>query len=180
MLFRVTQTILNLFLLVLLILAAAILSSFVHLPGGYKSYVVLTGSMAPAIQPGSLIVVRAAGQYAVSDIITRSTSDPKVTVTHRIIEIVATGDGVQYRTKGDANGMADGDLVSNGEILGRTVWTLPRVGTIISYAKTKQGFLLMVLVPSVLVIIEEIMNIAVAVQKRRVVLNPKPRVLKIL
>lgn len=155
------------FLAGLLLLAAIIMFSFWQAPGGYRSFVVLSGSMVPAIAPGSLIVVRPATAYQVGDIVTRTTSDPAVTITHRIIEVTDVSGERRFRTQGDANLTADAEWVPEGSLLGRVQWTIPALGKVVSYAKTKQGFLLMVVVPSVLIIIEEAISIVATLKARR-------------
>ena len=67
---------------------------------------VYSGSMRPTIPVGGLAFDRtvAANDVRVGDVITFS--DPYVRsrfVTHRVMEIVKTPQGLAYRTKGDAN-----------------------------------------------------------------------------
>jgi signal peptidase I len=83
---------------------------------GYQRYVIVSGSMEPAIPTGSVVYdeIVPVSELAVGDIITfvppaeYGLTDP---VTHRIVEIEpASGDHagkVQVRTKGDANEAPD-------------------------------------------------------------------------
>lgn len=67
---------------------------------GYRSAVVLTGSMEPAIRADDLVIVHRQETYSAGDIIMfRSGAN---TTTHRVTEVTAEG----YRTKGDANNTA--------------------------------------------------------------------------
>jgi signal peptidase I len=86
---------------------------------GYDRYVIVSGSMEPAIGTGSVVYDRAVPveDLAVGDIITflpPPEYNPEEPVTHRIHEISrapqgttvngkAAGGALQYRTKGDAN-----------------------------------------------------------------------------
>lgn len=167
MFFRLTKVLFNTFLLVLLLLSVGILLTLGRAPGGWKSYVVLSGSMMPAIAPGTLIVTKPFDEYVVGDIVTRKTIDPRITITHRIVEKMTTELGILFQMKGDANQTIDSERIPPGDIIGKTVFIFPYVGTVVNYAKTKQGFFLMVLIPSSLIILEESLNIIVAIRKRQ-------------
>jgi len=75
---------------------------------GYTPYVVLSGSMEPAIPTGALIYVRATDPYRVKegDPITFHLNQGGPVATHRVIEIDATNR--YFITKGDANNSPDG------------------------------------------------------------------------
>src|SRR5699024_10647649 len=72
---------------------------------GYELKTVLSGSMEPLIQTGSVIVVRqtdGTDHFQEGDIVTFVTEE-KLLVTHRIIEV----EGAEYITKGDNNNGPD-------------------------------------------------------------------------
>src|SRR3989338_2546120 len=73
---------------------------------GFSSYVVLSGSMQPAIYPGDVIVVKKTNSQLLNKGDVVLFEDPKVAgkkITHRIVENKEK-DGVKtYYTKGDAN-----------------------------------------------------------------------------
>jgi signal peptidase len=112
--------------------------------GADHGFVVLSGSMEPAISPGDVIIV-ASGPVAVGDVITYRTGN-EVPTTHRIVEEV---DGA-YRTKGDANENVDAGLVDPSQILGSVIVVIPLIGYVILWANTTLGFVLLVVVPLVL------------------------------
>lgn len=104
--------------------------------GAYQTLTVLTGSMRPAIPPGSLVVVRPveASSVSVGDIVTiNAPIEGSPVVTHRIFEIVETGPAPVIRTKGDANAHPDPWLA---RVEGGRVWTVsmvvPHAGTVMS------------------------------------------------
>lgn len=88
---------------------------------GWLPYQVVSGSMAPAIQVGDLVLVepkRPGIPFAPPTIIT-FTDDRGRTVTHRVEE-ARRGDGgeVWYTTKGDANPAPDTEGVPHGRVRG--------------------------------------------------------------
>jgi signal peptidase I len=118
----------------LLALCALLVAARVAL--GWYPMIVYTGSMAPTIPIGAVVVVRpvAAAQLAVGDVISfRAPQTGNLPVTHRITEIErledATGAaGWQVITKGDANLNPDVWRVGAEQLTGRVEYSLPYVG----------------------------------------------------
>ncbi|MDL9978990.1 signal peptidase I [Microbacterium sp. ASV49] len=85
-----------------------------------------TGSMSPTIPAGSIALVREvpATQVHVGDVVTVDRS-PELPITHRVIGIDGTRDGVvSFRMKGDANTAADPVEYRTSTV--RTVlWSVP-------------------------------------------------------
>ena len=107
---------------------------------GFSAAVVVTGSMSPAIEPGDLVVCRRSADYAVGDVITfRSGAS---LVTHRIVG--STPDS--YITQGDANNVADADPVPHSAVVGKVVFTVPKLGTFIEKLRTPLGMTVLVLI----------------------------------
>lgn len=136
------------------------------IPGNYKVFVVQSGSMEPKIKLGSLIFVKPGVDYQANDIITFKAQGGKTTVTHRLIEIKQESGVAQFVTKGDANEEADPDSVKRENIIGKTFLTLPWLGYPVGYAQTKVGFILLILVPSIIIIYEEIRKIGTEAKKK--------------
>lgn len=104
--------------------------------GGYQPAVMLTGSMAPLMTPGDIVVTQPIPlkELKVGDIITyRIPVEDHRTVTHRVSEITTDDDGVlAVRTKGDANPSPDyWTSVLAGSIASKHVFTIPHLGTAI-------------------------------------------------
>jgi signal peptidase I len=133
--------------------------TFLPIKGNYKIFTVQSGSMEPAIHTGSIILVKAQKDYNVGDIVTRKTNDPKVTITHRIISKNETGGGVSFETKGDANDDSDGESLSADKIVGREFFTLPFIGYPIGYARTVPGLIILIVIPAVVIVYEELNKI---------------------
>lgn len=98
---------------------------------GWKALIVPTGSMRPAIMPGSLVLVHSVPVASLKngDVITYiNPINPKTTVTHRIVKTYLSNTNRQIIvTKGDANRIADVPI-SASSVQGRVVWHLPHVG----------------------------------------------------
>lgn len=121
--------------------------------GPMKVLVVQTGSMEPTIPVGSLVITRHASDYQIGDVVTYKLGGNFV--THRV---VAKTNGT-YQTKGDANNSPDGGLVLPSAIAGKAFISLPYVGKFISFVKTPLGFSLLIVLPALFVVIQEIMAI---------------------
>ncbi|MDQ0677334.1 signal peptidase [Arthrobacter pascens] len=99
----------------------------------YQTSTMLTGSMAPLINPGDVVVTAPAPVSAirVGDIITYHipVEDHRVE-THRVVEILTNEEGTTaVRTKGDANNGADPWRATlQGDTVHRHILTVPSVG----------------------------------------------------
>lgn len=145
-------------LLIVLILSIAI--SIIPLPGNYRIYSVVSGSMEPSLPVGSIVFVKPQPNYQVGDIVTFKTpKDPKNTVTHRLVAKDTAKDQIIYSTKGDANQTKDIENLSSENIIGKVFFNLPFIGYPISYSKTLPGLMILVVVPSTIIIYSEIINI---------------------
>lgn len=157
----------------LLLVLIAIGVGFIAFPQfGNQALIVRSGSMAPAIHAGSIVVVSAKQNspvYKTDDIIAfRSEKNSKTIITHRVVGVEPLkGGDVSYKTKGDANEEADGWIVNQKNVLGRVYFTIPFFGKILAFAKTDLGFPLLIIFPAVFVIIIEALNIVREIRKRR-------------
>ena len=107
--------------------------------GGYKQLIVQSGSMEPTIMTGDVIVIAKAGTYQKNDVITFQDIDKGIT-THRVDSVNDIGGEKQFVTKGDANRVQDSDIVSEKEIMGKLILTIPKLGFFISFLRSKIGF----------------------------------------
>jgi len=128
---------------------------------GYQMYIVLSGSMSPEFDTGSLVFVREKEpeQLVVGDIITfRSINDPDSLTTHRIVE-VQRDDGLRFITRGDANNVNDPNPVPADNVVGLVTGDVPYVGYLLNFVQTPQGLVLLIFVPGVLIILFELNKI---------------------
>lgn len=108
---------------------------------GYKPLIVMTGSMEPSINIGDMVIVKQTEQnnIQIGDVITYTVNNGKESVTHRVIEIIEKNGEKFYRTKGDNNNVADPDIVSYENVLGKVDFQIEGVGKIIAYIFTGTG-----------------------------------------
>lgn len=122
---------------------------------GYQLKTVLSGSMEPGIQTGSIIAVKLAEDktsYKEGDVITFQEAEDFL-VTHRITEVVKNGDSVLYRTKGDNNNAEDMNPVMAENVVAKyTGFTMPYVGYFNNFASSKNGAFLLI-VPGLLLLL---------------------------
>jgi signal peptidase len=91
--------------------------------------VVLSGSMRPIMDAGDVVMVAKipTDTLEVGDIIQfRAPGD--ITIMHRLIEIQEEGDVKLFITKGDDNDSPDSDPVIPENVVGKVVFTVPKVG----------------------------------------------------
>lgn len=156
----------NIIMVLLILLGVLVIFSFLPFPGNYKIFTVQSGSMEPTIHTGSLIFVKPEKDYQIGDIITRNTKDPKVTITHRIIEKKNDNGKVTFRTKGDANDGNDMEDVAARQIIGKMILKLPYLGYPVGYAKTTPGLIILIVIPAVIIIYDEINKIKEEIRKK--------------
>lgn len=123
---------------------------------GYQLKIVLSGSMEPEIQTGSVIAVKPVEDktsFKADDIITFVDSRSQI-VTHRIIDVVGSGENTQYVTKGDNNEHPDAEPVLAENVIAEyTGFTIPYLGYFIEFAKSQKGAVILFIVPGILLLI---------------------------
>ncbi len=110
---------------------------------GLQPYVVLSGSMMPTYDVGSLIYVKTVDykELTVGDPITYMVSEDTV-VTHRIVEVIqdeSEADTLWFRTKGDANTTEDAAPVHYRNVIGKPVFSVPYLGYLSNYIQSPPG-----------------------------------------
>ena len=139
------------------VLAIYLLSSNFDILGGYKPFLVQSGSMEPSIMTGDIIVIQKRGIYFINDVVTFQTNTDRV-VTHRIIE-VEKGKENKYSTKGDANRSGDEDLITDQQIIGKVVLVIPKLGYFVAFSKSRRGLIFLLVIPAVVLILDELIKI---------------------
>lgn len=133
------------------------LLSNTNLLGGYRTFLVQSGSMEPSIVTGDVILISPQKTYSVNDVITFYDSNHKI-VTHRITKINGNLNN-SYITKGDANRVTDSSQTLPQNILGKVILVIPKVGFLVAFCRTLPGLVLMIFLPSSLLIIGEIKKV---------------------
>lgn len=144
--------------------------------GSYKLMIVLSGSMVPLFLPGDIVITKSVdpNELNVGDVITFQVpgGKPGTFVTHRIISIgkvhSSTGEIRSFHTKGDANNIADDFKVPAFNVVGKLAFVIPFLGLLIDAFRTsKIFFILMVILPSGIIVLDEIRNMMIYSNPRR-------------
>lgn len=124
--------------LVVIVVVFAILLVGVRL-AGFQTYAVLSGSMEPTYQTGSLIYVKevAPEDVEVGDPITFVLDENLTVATHRVVAI--DEETQHFTTKGDANEYVDAKPVHFKNLLGEPVFTIPKLGYISNFVQNPPG-----------------------------------------
>lgn len=127
---------------------------------GHLMYIVLSDSMNPAFRTGSLAFVKPARpeEIAMGDIITfKGLGDKESLTTHRVVEIDGSDpQNLKFITRGDANDVNDPNPVPASSLVGKVSFALPYFGYLLSFGQTKQGLVVLIIMPGALLIISEI------------------------
>lgn len=165
---KIIQFIFGTFIAVIGILL--IVSTF-PVTGNFKVLVVRSGSMEPEIKTGGIVLVKPVAEYNVGDVITFfDVKSPRFNVTHRIVEIKDGGGQKVYVTKGDANKTQDPEEILSRNVIGKVLFDVPYIGYAVNAAKTKYGFIALIILPALIIIFDEfkkITNEISKIQKKR-------------
>jgi len=165
---KLFKTIYYVFLGAIVLIAVLLVVSVLPITGNFKVLTVLSGSMAPAIKMGSVVVVKPADNYKIGDIITfGEISKTKTPTTHRIYEMKVQGSQPVYITKGDANNAPDQREITAKEIIGKVLFDVPYIGYALATAKKPWGFALIIIVPAAIIIYDEIRKIIGEIKIKR-------------
>lgn len=128
-------------------------------------YTIISGSMEPNVSVYDVVIAvdEDVSKLKVGDIITFISNwevNFGLTVTHRIIGIDKTSTGeIQLRTKGDNNPTGDGGTVTQANLVGKVVGRIPQLGRLQFFLAKKIGWFLVVFIPSVIIIVVDVMKI---------------------
>lgn len=142
-----------------LILAIAffLLGTKFAFPGNFQVKIVQSGSMEPTIPTGSIVIIKPQPDYGEGSIITfGEDSQSDVPITHRVIGVNDAGD---FITQGDANDDPDPLPVSKRDVIGEVIIHIPYLGYVIDFARKPLGFVLLIVIPAFVVIVDEIIII---------------------
>lgn len=111
-----------------------------HILGIYM-FNIVSESMEPTLEINDVVVVQKSDpkQLQKGDIITFQEGER--IISHRVIDITKIRDEIKIRTKGDNNEISDPNLVESGQIYGKVVFRIKKIGNIITYIQNIRGFL---------------------------------------
>jgi signal peptidase len=149
-------------------------SSNVASLAGFTPMIVESDSMSPTFLAGDLIIIQSCDPATLEegDIITFHTiiNNEYALNTHRI-EQLTDQDGIRsYVTKGDNNDIADTHVIADGDIVGKYVTRLPKVGKVLEVLSSSAGFLIIIVLPMLLFFVYQVYHlIMVSIQLKKAV-----------
>lgn len=130
---------------------------------GFTPLSVMSESMAPTFNAGDLIIIKQCDTKKLEegDIITFHTiiNNEYALNTHRIESIQESNGLRSYVTKGDNNAMADTHIISDGDIVGKYQFRLPKIGHVMNFLSGSTGFLIVIVLPMLLFFIYQIYHL---------------------
>ena len=150
---KVIRELINSLMTLVLIIGTIFIALYVI---GIEPFVVISGSMEPAIPVGSLSFVNKHVKYEnikENDVIafTLGTGDK---VTHRVVKI--TEDGIE--TKGDANSASDGVSTTKANFIGKNIFSIPKVGYGVRLIQTTKGKIILTTIIIIILLMGFLMN----------------------
>ena len=126
---------------------------------GYRTFTVISESMAPVYTVGDVLYVKEvdSSELEIGDDITYlgvSGSFKDMIITHRIVKI----DGDSITTKGVANVLED-EPISSSQVYGKVVGKSVVIGFITKILKNQYGFFFLVFIPLVLIMFLEFVDV---------------------
>ncbi len=111
-----------------------------HILGIYM-FNIVSESMEPTLKINDVVVVKTceATQLQKGDIITFQ-QDGRI-ISHRILDITKDKKIIKFRTKGDNNEIPDSDLIPESQVYGKVLFSIKKIGKIISYIQNIRGLI---------------------------------------
>lgn len=131
-------------------------------------FVVLSGSMEPTIHTGAVVVEAPEGSYKVGDVVTfGADTATQIPTTHRLVAVRAQEGVLLFTTKGDANNSPDGTEIRQSDIHGKVFFSIPYFGYIIDFVKKPIGLVLVIVLPAIFIIGDEVRKIVGEIKKMK-------------
>ncbi len=133
----------------------------------FSIYSIISPSMHPTIKVYDIIIdkrVTKPTDIKEGDIITflsTSSYSEGLTVTHRVMEVRQNENGeYEYQTKGDNNMSPDAAYAPYSNVLGKVVFRVPQFGRVQDFLANKNGWILVVIIPTLIIIIKDILKLS--------------------
>jgi signal peptidase len=133
----------------------------------FDGFTVVSGSMEPEIQTGSVLFTYKASPESISvgDTITFRNGDGFT--THEVISKNNSNGEIAFRTQGIANTSPDPWEVTEDEIKGKKLISIPLLGYFIVWAGTTEGLIFLILFPGTLLLLSETKSIVNEIRRDR-------------
>lgn len=132
---------------------------------GYRSFVIVTNSMSPYIDIGDVILVKKVdyNEIKMGDIITYNglQGDFKGKIVTHLVKTIEEGeDGERlFYTKGAVSNLID-PVVHEEQIIGKKIYKFVVISFLSKLIRSNIGFILLILIPLILILVTQVINIA--------------------
>ena len=138
----------------------------------YGAYVIVSGSMEPLIKVRDAVIVKRTTEdnIKVGDVITYRSLDNAfygILITHRVVKIEETNGEKIFITKGDHNETIDRTPVKFGQVQGKVVMRVPKIGYLKYFLVENYGWIIAVVIPSLGVISYDIFKLFKSIKNKR-------------
>lgn len=121
--------------------------AFIHFSPGYSFSLVRSGSMTPTINMGDAIITTPATPNVKPGTIVTYLHDAEL-ITHRVLSV----NGDTLVTKGDALEHTDPWPVQITDVKGAFLFRIPYIGFAANFVRTKLGWFLAIIIPTMLIL----------------------------
>ena len=130
----------------------------------YGAYVIVSGSMEPIIKIKDAVLIKRVDPDSIQrgDVVTYLSNDESyygIMITHRVVNIQEENGEKIYYTKGDHNETVDRSPIKGDQIYGKVVMRIPKIGYIKYFLVSSYGWILAIVIPSLGIIIYDILKI---------------------
>ena len=122
---------------------------------GIKTFNIVSGSMKPVIDINDIVIVKEVvdeSELKPGNIISFRLNNE--IITHRILKIEKENDRNIYITKGDNNEVEDVEKLEFGQIEGKQIGIIPKIGMVLNFLKNKIVFAVILVILIVCFLIE--------------------------
>lgn len=111
-----------------------------HILGIYM-FNIVSESMEPTLEIDDVVIVQKCdtSQLQKGDIITFE-QDGRI-ISHRILDVTKEKGTIKFETKGDNNEIPDPEKVEAGQVYGKVLFKVKRIGKVISYIQNVRGLI---------------------------------------
>lgn len=136
---------------------AAVALPMIPVMFGYRTMVVVSGSMEPEIGTGDAIVIdkQAPRDVRVGDVIAFQPFGAQELKTHRVMAIEQIDGRIYFQTKGDANDTPDPDLADARAVVGTVRMHVPEVGRFLLYSSHPRLRLVFIGLPALVLMLQQ-------------------------
>lgn len=141
-------------------------------------YTIISPSMTPKIQVYDVVFVKKTNpqDIQIGDVISYYSTNTffgGIPITHRVVEKFNTDDGITFRTRGDANPVADNEVILSNNVVGVVKFVIPQLGRIQFFLSSIAGWIIVILLPAIGIIIYDGIKLMKVIKSKKEVTEIK-------